>query len=98
MRFLSYSVLLPERLTVNIYSFAPSAPDLTGVFRVLSVISPTAMQYLRDLLLRSILMNHLLGVNGIAWATPIADTGAMLCAILRFIPFWKRLKAEQQGN
>ncbi|MBR4036466.1 MAG: MATE family efflux transporter [Oscillospiraceae bacterium] len=45
-----------------------------------------------------ILMNHLLGVNGIAWATPIADTGAMLCAILRFIPFWKRLKAEQQGN
>ena len=45
-----------------------------------------------------ILMNNLVGINGIAWATPIADTGAMLCAILRFIPFWKHLKAEQQGN
>ena len=45
-----------------------------------------------------IIMNRLVGVNGIAWATPIADTGAMLCAILRFIPFWKRLKAEQQQN
>ena len=54
MRFLSYSVLLPERLTVNVYSFAPSAPDLTGVFRVLSAISPTAWQYLRELLLRLI--------------------------------------------
>ncbi|MBR6610167.1 MAG: MATE family efflux transporter [Oscillospiraceae bacterium] len=43
-----------------------------------------------------IVMNHLVGVNGIAWATPIADTGAMLCAILRFIPFWKHLKAEQE--
>jgi Na+-driven multidrug efflux pump len=45
-----------------------------------------------------ILMNHLVGVNGIAWATPIADTGAMLCAILRFIPFWKKLKAEREGQ
>ena len=43
-----------------------------------------------------IIMNSLVGVNGIAWATPIADTGAMLCAILRFIPFWKHIKAEQQ--
>lgn len=45
-----------------------------------------------------IIMNSLVGVNGIAWATPIADTGAMLCAILRFIPFWKHIKAEQQTN
>ena len=56
----SYSVLLPERLTAIVCSFAPSAPDLTGVFRVLSAVSPTAMQYLRELLLRSIRMNHLL--------------------------------------
>ena len=55
-----YSVLLPERLAITVYSFAPSAPDLTGVFRVLSVISPTATQHLRELLLRSIRMNHLL--------------------------------------
>lgn len=43
-----------------------------------------------------IIMNSLVGVNGIAWATPVADTGAMLCAILRFIPFWKHLKSEQE--
>ena len=43
-----------------------------------------------------ILMNNLVGVNGIAWATPMADIGAMLCAILRFIPFWKKLKTEQE--
>ena len=42
--------------------------------------------------------NNLVGVNGIAWATPVADTGAMLCAILRFIPFWKKLKAEQERD
>ena len=41
-----------------------------------------------------ILMNHLIGVNGIAWATPIADCGAMTAAILRFIPFWKELKVK----
>jgi len=41
-----------------------------------------------------LLMNHLIGVNGIAWATPIADCGAMTAAILRFIPFWKELKSE----
>ena len=40
-------------------------------------------------------MNTVLGVNGIVWATPIADLGAMILAIIVFIPFWKKLKAEQ---
>ncbi len=40
------------------------------------------------------LMNHLIGVNGIAWATPMADVTAMLTAICVFIPFWKSLKKE----
>ena len=44
-----------------------------------------------------ILMNHLIGVNGIAWATPIADCGAMTAAILRFIPFWKELKNRMEA-
>lgn len=39
-----------------------------------------------------ILMNHLIGINGITWATPIADFGAMLIAIILFIPFWKLQK------
>lgn len=39
-----------------------------------------------------LLMNALLGVNGIVWATPIADFGAMIIAVLIFLPFWKELK------
>lgn len=38
------------------------------------------------------LMNALAGVNGIVWATPIADFLAMCFALLFFIPFWKQLK------
>ncbi len=37
------------------------------------------------------IMNALAGVNGIVWATPIADFGAMVVAIILFIPFWRRL-------
>lgn len=40
------------------------------------------------------LMNHLIGVNGIAWATPIADTIAMIVAICLFMAFWKTLKKQ----
>lgn len=40
------------------------------------------------------LMNHLIGVNGIAWATPIADGTAMVIAIFMFISFWKKLRSE----
>ena len=38
-----------------------------------------------------ILMNHLIGINGIAWATPIADVVSMAVAVLCFIPFRKKL-------
>ena len=35
------------------------------------------------------LMNTLAGINGIVWATPIADFGAMLVSLALFVPFWK---------
>ena len=38
-----------------------------------------------------ILLNRVIGVNGIAWATPVADTVSMLVAILCFIPFRKEI-------
>ena len=41
-----------------------------------------------------LLMNRWIGINGIAWATPIADLSAMLVAIGLFIPFWRSLSAE----
>ena len=46
-----------------------------------------------------ILMNALAGVNGIVWATPIADCLSMCFALLFFIPFWKHLQsAMRQEN
>lgn len=36
------------------------------------------------------LMNTLVGVTGIVWATPIADACAMLISLVLFIPFWKK--------
>ena len=40
------------------------------------------------------LMNRLVGVNGIAWATPIADVTSMLMGLILFVPFWRRLRRE----
>ena len=46
-----------------------------------------------------LLLNALAGVEGIVWATPIADFGAMLAAAALFVPFWKslsdRMKREE---
>ncbi len=44
------------------------------------------------------LMNALLGVNGTAWATPMADTCAMLVALALFVPFWRRIGAETSAE
>lgn len=44
------------------------------------------------------LLNHLAGVNGIVWATPIADLGAMTVAMILFIPFWRRLTPRSPGT
>lgn len=39
-----------------------------------------------------LLMNAIIGVNGIVWATPLADLGAMIIAIAMFIPFSKQIQ------
>jgi len=44
------------------------------------------------------LMNALLGVYGIVWATPLADFGAMVVAILVFFWEWKGLPAAKPAN
>lgn len=40
------------------------------------------------------LMNHLAGLTGIVWATPIADLGAMLTSVALFVPFWRHLARQ----
>ncbi len=40
------------------------------------------------------LMNRIIGVSGIAWATPIADVISMAAAVCCFIPFWKGLREQ----
>ena len=37
------------------------------------------------------LLDSLAGADAIAWATPIADCGAMLAGFLLFIPLWKKM-------
>ena len=41
-----------------------------------------------------LLMNGWIGINGVAWATPIADFMAMLTAIFMFNPFRKELGSK----
>lgn len=41
-----------------------------------------------------LLLNSLVGVNGIVWATPIADLCAMLVAVIMIALFWKRLSTQ----
>ena len=40
------------------------------------------------------LLDALAGADAIAWATPIADCGAMLAGILLFVPLWKKMGKE----
>ncbi len=40
------------------------------------------------------LLDYLGGANAIAWATPIADCGAMLVGILLFVPLWRKMGKE----
>lgn len=40
------------------------------------------------------LLDYLGGANAIAWATPIADCGAMLVGILLFMPLWRKMGKE----
>ena len=42
------------------------------------------------------LLDRLAGAEGIVWATPLADFGAMSVAVLLFIPFWRHLTALQR--
>ena len=44
------------------------------------------------------LMNALIGVEGIVWATPIADVGAMLAALALFVPFWRHIRQEERAE
>lgn len=41
-----------------------------------------------------LLLNHYVGIYGIAWATPIADLCAMAVGLALFVPFWRRLGRE----
>ncbi len=40
------------------------------------------------------LLDFLGGADAIAWATPIADCGAMLVGILMFVPLWRKMGRE----
>ncbi len=37
------------------------------------------------------ILNNAIGINGIVWAMPIADTFGMILSIILFVPFWIKL-------
>lgn len=41
-----------------------------------------------------IALNHFVGVDGIAWATPLADWLALLISVALIVPYLRRLNAE----
>lgn len=45
-----------------------------------------------------ILLNHLVGVYGIVWAMPIADTLGMTIAVILVIPFLKKMRHAQKED
>ena len=44
-----------------------------------------------------ITLNRIIGINGIAWATPFADWLALLISIALIVPYLKRLNAAQEA-
>ena len=78
-----------------------TCPTVSVTFMVITVfqatgqkLQPTILSLLRKGGLDvpfMFLMNALLGVGGVAWATPIADLLAMLIALALFLPYWRGL-------
>ena len=44
------------------------------------------------------MMNALVGLDGIPWATPMSDFIAMMTAVVMFIPYWKKIAALAKGE
>jgi len=43
-----------------------------------------------------IALNHFIGINGIAWATPLADWLALIVSLLLFLPYINKIKKESE--
>lgn len=41
-----------------------------------------------------IVLNHFIGINGVAWATPLADWFALIVSLLLFLPYINKIKRE----
>ena len=44
------------------------------------------------------ILNRLIGIDGIAWATPVADIVSMIVAIIFLVPFWKKLQEYEHTD
>lgn len=45
-----------------------------------------------------LILNNFSGINGIAWATPLADIAAFILATILVIPYLKKISTNQQQN
>ena len=42
------------------------------------------------------IMDAMFGIEGIVWATPIADLVATTVAVILFVPYWRHLTARMR--
>lgn len=43
-----------------------------------------------------IILNHLIGIRGVAWATPLADWLALIVSLLLYLPYRNKIKKENE--
>jgi putative MATE family efflux protein len=100
---------IDDARTVELGSRFQRIVCLTGAFIPISMIIITIFQatgakgipLLLSVLRRGgvdipamLILNRLMGIDGVVWATPVSDTVAMLVSVSLFLPFWKRLKTS----
>ena len=93
----SYGILFQRIICVTGPLIPVSMVIITMFQSVGKKVAPTILSMLRKGgvdIPAMILMNRIVGVNGIAWATPIADVISMIVSIICFIPFWKGLREK----
>ncbi len=103
---------IDDALTIQYGSLFQRIICITGPFTAITTITISIFQSvghkIKPLILSMLrkggldvpamfILNRLFGINGIAWATPVADLGSMLIGLILFVPFWKKLDISRNA-
>ena len=94
-----YGSVFQKIMSVSAAFSAPTMVIITIFQACGKKLQPTILSFLRKGCVDipcMLVLNLLFGVYGIAWAVPAADFTAMCTAAIMFIPFWKKIKAQEK--